>query len=515
MQKDDLLIITLLFLFTFVLISATSYHYGLAWDEPYNFLPAEDTLSWLSILFSKNWKLAFSAEIIDRFFVAIHEHPPLTRWITALFYWFITKLKITTKLFALRTGEFVIFSLLISLIYLFMRELNFSKLISLFSSLSFLFMPRIFGQAHFATTDIPMAFMWLLTVYCFYLGLEKWNWSLLTGVIFGLALATKINAFFIPIPLLIYAQIYKRNKYHNNLFFLFFISPIIFLLSWPWLWYKTKERVFEYLYFYTQHKFTPVYYFGKLYYLVPAPVHYPIFYTIATIPLLTLILIFTGIVVTLIKAKEKTQSVGMLILFNALTPILIQSFPNTPKYDGIRLFIPSFPFLACLAGIGLNYITDYLKTKLVKKYTLTASFVLFLIPSIISVIWTHPYQLSYYNLLVGGITGAKELGLETTYWCEAINYKVLNYINQFIPTNARIRFLSTSYEVIEWYQQHGLLRKDISILDNSAILPDYYILLCRQGFFGSLEWFLYKKMPPIKTFSYRDKIPLVAIYKVR
>jgi hypothetical protein len=42
------------------------------------------------------------------------------------------------------------------------------------------------------------------------------------------------------------------------------------------------------------------------------------------------------------------------------------------------------------------------------------------------VVMIHPFGLSYYNLLVGGLPGAEKLGLELTYWGDAVNAPLLD-----------------------------------------------------------------------------------------
>lgn len=211
----------------------------------------------------------------------------------------------------------------------------------------------------------------------------------------------------------------------------------------------------------------------------------------------------------------------MLILFNALFPILLQSTPASPKYDGIRLFLPAFPYLAILAGLGFFYLLNLTKQKfiwvnnikpLLRNNIITIIlFAIMLLPPLYHVIDTYPYSLSYYNLLLGGINGAKQKGMESTYWCEAVNQDVLQYLNQLVPENGKVRFLSFSDEVTQWYQEHNLLRKDIQCFSTDQ--PDYFVLLCRQGFFGGIEWNFYNHTPPLKAFSYKNRVPLVIIYQ--
>lgn len=535
MHKSDWIIALILFLATLFILSATSNQYGLAWDEPYTYYPAVDTYQWLQLLVSYPGQ-AISNTAITQYWSKVHEHPSFSKLVAGITHgWFSG---IFGDLLAFRVGEFILFSLLIALIYLFALQL-FNRTTALFSALAFLLMPRIFGQAHFATTDIPLVLMWVLTVFCFYKGLDNWKWSIATGIVWGLGLATKINLLFLPIPLILWAQLFHRKKYGNNAFSMLFLSPIVFFLSWPWLWFQTKTRIMEYLLFYAQHKFTTVYYFGKMYILTSAPWKYPLVYTLTTIPVTILFLILVALIIIIInqipnhKSQNPNKSQGLkfkpqtLIIFNAIFPILLQSGPATPKYDGIRLFLPAFPYLAILAGLGFNFILDWLINRTAKLFKpkdgtwftlnkvegclVLGAFLLFLIPPLYHVIDTHPYQLSYYNLLLRGIDGAHQKGMESTYWCETVNQDVLQYLNQLVPENGKVRFLSFSDEVVQWYQEHGYLRKDIQCFSSDQ--PDYFVLLCRQGFFGGMEWHLYRHAIPIKVFSYRNQVPIVLIYR--
>jgi len=71
----------------------------------------------------------------------------------------------------------------------------------LFAALSFFVVPRHFFHAHLAAFDMPVASMWLLVVYLFWRAEEDLRFAPWTGVAFGLALATKHNAFFLPVVL--------------------------------------------------------------------------------------------------------------------------------------------------------------------------------------------------------------------------------------------------------------------------------------------------------------------------
>ena len=79
----------------------------------------------------------------------------------------------------------------------------------------------------------------------------------------------------------------------------------------------------------------------------------------------------------------------------------------TPAHDGVRLFLPTFFFLAAFAGWGVVAIGDGL-SKLVKHPVACRGLVAALVLG--SAAWQlvkiHPFELSYYNELIGGPRGA-------------------------------------------------------------------------------------------------------------
>ena len=54
-------------------------------------------------------------------------------------------------------------------------------------------------------------------------------------------------------------------------------------------------------------------------------------------------------------------------------------------------------------------------------------------PRRIGVVATYPFGLSYYNLLVGGLPGAERLGLELTYWSDAVDDVLLDRLARDAP----------------------------------------------------------------------------------
>ena len=149
--------------------------------------------------------------------------------------------------FGIPFGPALFFALLVTVMFLWMKEL-FGRATGLFSALAVILTPNLFGYAHIAVTDLPLATMWFLTTYSFWKGLGSWKWSVALGIVWGLALATKFPALLIPAPLILWAHLFHRDKYVNNLFALLFLAPIVMVATQPYLWHQTGLRVLEFLY---------------------------------------------------------------------------------------------------------------------------------------------------------------------------------------------------------------------------------------------------------------------------
>ncbi|MCK4261533.1 glycosyltransferase family 39 protein, partial [bacterium] len=241
MQTRDFWIAFLLGVLGFLSVAFTVNGPGLTWDEA-NFIPS--SLSYLDWFREIGRGEALSSEAITRHWMATREHPPFAKLLSGLT--IVIFHRIAGLIASARLSVAFSFSLLLIMVYVLTRGICSWKS-ALLSALSLMVMPRLFGHAHLASLDIPMSLMSVLVVFSFIRGLNSWRWSLLTGLFFGLALSTKLNALFLPLPLFIWAHLYCRRQYANNLMAMVFISPLIFLAIWPWLWVDTPYRILEYL----------------------------------------------------------------------------------------------------------------------------------------------------------------------------------------------------------------------------------------------------------------------------
>ena len=413
---------------------------GLAWDEPFSIMAGQSYATWLTQFPS----LPLSREGIDRYWGANHEHPPLAKLLMGVFQALMPQ---GSPILASRLVTALMFALLVELVFKFASS-AFGGLAGLMAALSLLCMPRVFGHAHFAALDLPMTLTWFLAIVAFARAVLRGTHAAcaLSGVCFGLALLTKINAVFLPLVFLGWGLGFHGRKAIRPLAWTLLLGPAVFVAGWPWLWHDTFARIVAYLRP-SWRVAIPVAYFGRIYGDTPAPFHYPLVMTLVTIPIGILFLVIVG--ASRAVRQFRQQPLLALALINVAATLGVFLLPWLPKYDGVRLFLPVFPFLAVLAGVAGQKCWDWLVAHSRKRpwrpLFVTA---VFFVSQAGALWWMHPCELSYYNALVGGLWGADKLGMETTYWHDVVNRDLFRWLNRRCTYRQTVAFYPVGETVI-------------------------------------------------------------------
>ncbi|HKJ28129.1 MAG TPA: glycosyltransferase family 39 protein [Anaerolineales bacterium] len=455
----------LLALFVLLVLILTQPQIGLTWDEPAYFAASESYANWFGELFTRPGK-AFSQPMIDAYWSINHEHPPLDKIWSGLV-WKLSK-GVFDDLMAHRLGNMLLVAVLVGMVYTLIAE-NYNRRTGLLASAILLSLPRFFFHAHLAALDVPAAFMIFLVVFTFWRTKDRpaWQHTILLGIVWGLAVATKINAVFVMPTLLLWVLLFQREKFLLiRLVVSGFVAFIVFVAVWPWLFPQIGARLWEYILWITvNHWEIGQYYLGQ--FTMPPPWHFPFVIAFAVIP--TAVLVFYGVgIARIIKRKEK-RGFGVLLLFNSLVPLLALAIGQSMVYDNERLFMPAFIFTAALAAVGVDWgvlgVQDWLRAKGRSSLAVPAAILLaalVLLPQMISAAPLYPHLLSYYSGSVGGLRGANRLGLETTYWCETYT-EALRYINENAQPEDVVWVDPWSHDVMVYYQRQGDLRSDVQI----------------------------------------------------
>ena len=142
---------------------------------------------------------------------------------------------------------------------------------------------------------------------------------------------------------------------------------------------------------------------------------------------------------------------------------LLRMLP-TPAHDGVRLFLPTFFFLAAFAGWGAVTVASLAFLGSLRPAIPRAFFAAVILgPAAFDLARVHPFELSYYNALVGGPAGAWRRGFELSYWYEAFDGDTLLDLNRELPPGAAVDFLNPLINTpsLACLQELGALRGDI------------------------------------------------------
>jgi hypothetical protein len=517
----------LLFLSTLLLIGNTLNDYGVTWDEPPYFHATDLHLQWIIDAQENLARGELRRSLDDESIKAAWHwnpynvpHPPFSRIVSALGKWLSAGMFDSFSSYRLAPALF--FAILVSVTYLWLREL-FSPLAGLFSALALVLIPNLFAYAHIAVTDLPLATMWFLTSYCFWKGLNHWRWSVALGVVWGFALATKFPALLIPIPLIIWAHIFHRNRYTNNIFALIFLAPPIMVATQPYLWHQTGLRVLEFFYEGISRGYRAETNFGVFFlnHIMPSkdlPWYYPFYVVAVTTPEAILLLALIGMVAPIWLRPQRATL--FLFTLNAFFILIMGLLPGAVLHDGARQMLSALPWIACLSGIGfwlttnavVNHLQDWKSiqhTASLRTKVMAVAFSVVCIHPAIELYLTHPFQLSFYNRLVGGIRGAYDRGLEITYFMEAFTPEFIRKLNETLPRNAVVNASSANF-MFEFYQKEGLLRPDIQISAGEQF--DYYLVLNRRSALSGRDHQILRSAAPVVESVTVAGVPLVALF---
>ncbi|GAC1448723.1 MAG: hypothetical protein NVSMB9_32140 [Isosphaeraceae bacterium] len=243
-------------------------------------------------------------------------------------------------------------------------------------------------------------------------------------------------------------------------------APVVGWLGNPAWWRETLPRLAHYYLLNTDRRgsLVPIriLYLGRIY-EYSLPWHNGWVLIGVTVP--AAILIASAIGILGVIRHPGRDRLPVYFLLHLVTLPVLRMLP-TPAHDGVRLFLPTFFFLAAMAGWGANWLAEGLEwatNAWAARWPRVVVMALVLGPSAWQLARIHPYELSYYNELVGGPRGAWKRGFELTYWYDAFNPPVLDEINRKLPPGAQVDFLNelTNPMTFSELQSLGQLRSDI------------------------------------------------------
>ncbi len=377
--------------------------------------------------------------------------------------------------------------------------------------------PRLFAHGHYAHYDALLACLWVGSILAFIKAIEpdartsanpRWGWVVAFGLLIGAAAATKLTGWFLPLPFVAWALIYRDRRAGRALAIAGVVAAMTaYALIPPW-WVDPLGGVEGFLgsnLTRGRTTYIPTQFLGQVY-LTPKgslPWYNTLVWTAFVTPVGFLILAIVGAGWTVRHARSRR--IWTLVILHWAALLILRALPHTPGHDAERQFLPAFGCLALCAGLGAAWIVERLG-RWGRAIVVAALF-----EGAASVAVMMPVPLSYYSPLVGGLPGAARLGMEPTYYWDALSGTALDRLNRATAPSDSILFPVTTGS-LRYLTQTGKLRPallDVATAEHAGIAPAWYVVQNRPGAFTPQDRALVARARPEDVLVAKWGVPLI------
>ena len=558
---------------------------GIGRDESQYFRAGEHYWGWFESVW-RNLKeghpdRAFTRGAVDGVWGDNHEHPPLMKVLFGLSWRLfhtckctgperglhpipITGRHITLPLFkressAFRFPAILLAGLGVAIVYWLARRVLRPMPAAVAAVLS-VAQPHYFFHAQIACFDVPITVMAALVALAYWKSLRSPRWGILCGVFWGLALATKHNAWLFPVFLLAHYLWIRRGDFRRlrlprvPLAFVSMatLGPLVLFVLWPWLWHSPVQRTRGWVERHMQHEHYNFEYLGRNWNLPPKEtslkllrVTFPFVSTVFSLPVTTMALAAVGVGVFVRRRKRPGEPLleeppaalrrswlrpgadvdrapGVFLAIHIAGPIAVVALPSTPIFGGVKHFLPAMPFLCVVAGAGAAWVFDRVGALLtgprVRKVVPFALAGLLCAPAVAQTQRSHPDGLGLYNMLVGGFAGGASVGMNRQFW----GYSALPMLPWMVahrPPSNRIYWHDVLHDAIVMYTRDGRLPLgigDVGVGEPVVAQSDLGIVILEKHFtvYEGLLWRAYGTTRPSSVYTH-EGVPFVVGYERR
>ncbi len=469
------------------------------------------------------------------------EHPPLIKTLFGLSEKLFHDGLGVNEVTAYRIPTAVLHGLCVLLVYLMALALwGFAEAIA--GALLLLLLPRALFHAGLAAFDAPIMTLWFATIYAYWKCLDGRSWPWQAGVLFGLALATKHNAFLLPFAIgAHYAVVGIRNRaagfrgvvlHHWRVLVSFAVlGPVTLIAVWPWLWFDTFQHVREWIAFHTTHVHYNFEYLGDNWNAPRFPWHTALVTTLVTVPVVTLVAAVLGAVSWFLRRAEvadPTRLPGLLLVLSAAASIGPFFLGTTPIFGAEKHWMPALPSICIAAGVGVvwaarlaigSFATLRRLPERGRSAILAGVVSLVVGAAAVETVTAQPYALSWYNALAGGAPGGADRGMNRQFWGVAARGVLPVLRAEAPPVGSPPRHVYTHDASPAWgiYQRLGLIPRTLPDAgwEQSGIDRSKLAIVIHEKHFNRHDYLVWKSYGTVKpVFVLRaNGVPIVSVYR--
>ncbi len=375
--------------------------------------------------------------------------------------------------------------------------------------------PNLFGHGHYAAYDGVLAALWVLAVIAFAQavipksgpapGGIRWGWAVILGLIIGCAAATKLTGWFVPLPFLVWAALYRSGNGLKTLVLAIIIGLAVLLALQPPWWQGPLTGIVRFFDSNLNRAETipiKVQFLGRIYNTPreSLPWYNTLVWTVMVTPIGFLFLGGVGFWAAI--RSWRNDPLGLLIAGHWTFLMILRALPGAPGHDGVRLFLPAFGLLALLGGFGVKAMVER------GRRWVKPAVVLALAEGVMSLALLMPVPLSYFSPLVGGLPGATALGMEPTYYWDALIPEARRWLAEHTPPGRTILFRTNPTSWL-YLREVGDLPQQLAGVDRG--LPLWVVLQNRPGAFFDADRTLVERGRPAYTVT-KLGVPLVWVF---
>jgi hypothetical protein len=584
-RRADGLLALVLAAVTAIWLVAVEDRQGIGRDEAQYFRAGQHYWTWFAELGDNlaagSPRRSFTPGAIDRHWGDNPEHPPVMKTLYGLSWrvfhsctcttkgslWTVAEKHRTLPLFrsyasALRFPAILVAGLGAALVYLLARRWL-GRAAAATAALLSVAQPHYFFHAQISAFDAPITVMAVAVGYAYWRSLRSAKWGLLCGLVFGLALGVKHNAWLMPFFLVGHYLWIRRGDLRRlrpprvPLAFvsMAIVGPLVLLALWPRLWPDPVGRTRWYVLRHVKHEHYNFEYLGRNWNNPPKELDrqlvrasFPFVATAVTVPVTTLALAAAG-ALALARRRRRTGAAGDLLstepapdpaapraswlrpgtdvdlapgaflAVQILGPMLVIALPAAPIFGGVKHFMPAMPYLSIVAGVGFAWLLQTLRglapPRLAGRALPPALAAVACLPAVLETRRSHPDGLSHYNLLAGGFAGGASLGMNRQFWGYSVR-PMLPWIAAHAPASGAIYWHDVMPDALVVYTRDGRMPPLGNVGGGEeAVAPSDMALIVHERHFVNYEglvWESYKTTKPAHVRE-REGVPIVTTYK--
>ncbi|MCC7542690.1 MAG: glycosyltransferase family 39 protein [Deltaproteobacteria bacterium] len=548
------------------LLVVTAPELGPARDEGFYSVIGDRYARWVVRVFDEG-AAALDGRVVDRVWADNSEHPPLPKLLFGLSASAVRASGVPMSAgTAHRLPTMIGAGLLLWIVYVLGARIA-NRRTGIFAAGALAAIPHVFHHAHLAAMDVLVVLACVATTYAYWRSLERARWAWVAGVVYGLALLTKHNAWFLPPVLLVHwatlraAPVDERlpasRRIPWGIVAMLTLGPLMLIALWPWLWRDTLHRWMEYVRFHVEHVHYPIEYMGTTWFEPPFPAHYALGSMLTTVPSTLLVLAIVGIVhrrqqlvppwlARLLRRRRDGEGevperrrvittrlvhgadprhTDLLILLSLLWPIVLLSTTRAPIFGGTKHFLAAYPFLALFAAVGFLRVARAFRglwsawrgpgperfPDVRRRLIETCVALVLLAPAVAQTAHAHPYALAAYVPLVGGAPGGADLGMNRQYWGHT-NADVLAVIRRELPRGGSVFPGDTALAAWRAMMLDGHVPR--GVLPTPDLASADLVLVHHEPHFLTVDaqaWVAHGSAVPVAVIDH-DGVPVVSVY---